>query len=306
MNHKNSYKIPKNFLGTKPYVYFLRHKPTGIWYIGSKYSANAHPDYFFVNYFTSSEFIHELMEDSSPEDFEYRILKTFSESHMAAQYERRLLTKTKAVSNEKCANLSSGIQGENAIHIKNSTRMITNIKTGKCIRVKKDSITPVGFVNGNKNAKGQTKKRVWYHDPVTMEMFHVFAGDTPKSEWLRGRGNSLIGKRPKQKGLKRVVNDGTKNVFININDPLPNGFTEGSKSFKRETNSGRIVYTNGVENIYIRTGEEIPEGFYIGGKKLSPAANKGKIAINNGIENRYIDWNAEIPDGFVIGGRKIK
>lgn len=268
MNHKNSYKIPKNFLGTKPYVYFLRHKPTGIWYIGSKYSENAHPDYFFVNYFTSSDLIHEMMETAVPEDFEYRILKTFDNAYLAAEYERRLLTKTNAVKNKLSANLSCGVRGENAIHMKNSTRMITNLETGRCIRVKIDSITPNGFVDGNKNAKGQTKKRVWYHDPITMEMFHVFEGDKPELHWIRGRGTSMQGRQNRPKGLKRVVNDGHKNFFISINDELPIGFSEGSKPFKRKTNSGSVVYTDGITNRYIKNGEEIPEGFVRGGKSL--------------------------------------
>jgi len=89
-NNPNKYNDYKNGT-TIPYVYFLKNKTTGLKYIGAKYSKGCDPINFWVNYFTSSNLVHKLIETYGSEDFECKILKTFNDEHDALKYERNLV-----------------------------------------------------------------------------------------------------------------------------------------------------------------------------------------------------------------------
>ena len=75
---------------TQPYVYFLKNKTTGLKYIGVKYAKNCHPSTFWSDYYTSSTRVKELIDIFGPEDFSYKILKTFDCSYEALVYENTL------------------------------------------------------------------------------------------------------------------------------------------------------------------------------------------------------------------------
>lgn len=55
---------------TSPYYYRIKDKITGIYYVGCRYSKGCDPKEFWVTYFTSSETIWKLIEESGLERFE--------------------------------------------------------------------------------------------------------------------------------------------------------------------------------------------------------------------------------------------
>lgn len=73
------------------YVYFIKNKTTGFKYIGSKTSKTANPKMFWIDYFTSSKLIKELILIYGKQDFEFKILKTFSTKYDTLLFEKRLL-----------------------------------------------------------------------------------------------------------------------------------------------------------------------------------------------------------------------
>lgn len=197
---KNSYK--KNDLPFVPYVYYIRHKPTGIRYIGSKFSHNAHPSLFLKNYFTSSTLIQELLSNCELKDIEFKILKTFVSITETTQYEQRILRKIKAVKNPLFANRDDCQSASETIQVKFKTRKISNPVTKRCLTVKKQTPLPSGWIEGNINKKGQTKRKgwTWFYDPVTLESTMMPADWICPSGWVRGRpdnhsnSTSLTGK----------------------------------------------------------------------------------------------------------------
>lgn len=78
-----------------PYYYRIQDTVTGIYYVGSKYGADANPELFWKEggYFTSSEVISEIIEKHGPERF--RVVKVIP-MNSAYVYETRLLQKINA------------------------------------------------------------------------------------------------------------------------------------------------------------------------------------------------------------------
>ena len=77
------------------YVYYIKHLPTGKFYYGSRYK---HIDKGILpeqdlwnNYFTSSNEIKKLIEDTSTSSFEYKIIYTDPDSDKCFIYEQTLI-----------------------------------------------------------------------------------------------------------------------------------------------------------------------------------------------------------------------
>ena len=98
-----------------PFVYLLRFKPTGQFYIGSRYTEKqnppAHPDQLWTSYFTNSKPVKERIEEFGKESFEYEIRKTFQTSAEARRYENRFLVKVNAAKNPRFLNKHNGGDG---------------------------------------------------------------------------------------------------------------------------------------------------------------------------------------------------
>lgn len=223
---KNSYK--KNGLPFVPYVYYVKHKPTGIQYIGSKFSKNAHPSLFLKNYFTSSTLMQELLSNSSLKDIEFKIVKTFASIIETTQFENRLLRKIKAVKNPTFANRDDCQMPSEVIQIKYKTRKISNPDTKRCLTVKKETPLPKGWIEGNINKKGQTKRKgwSWFYDPISLESTMMPAEWIYPPHWIKGRPDthsnsaSLTGKYC-------FVTDGKSNKCLRQNENVPFGWRLG-------------------------------------------------------------------------------
>lgn len=117
---------------------------------------------------------------------------------------------------------------------------------------------------------------------------------------------------------KKCYTDGARNIFIDPDNGIPEGFFPGSAQ------KGYIGYTNGAVNISISQHDPIPDGFWRGScRKGEPSKLKGrirpkydtdvernrkiresnlnKIWATDGVNDIRLDKNSLIPDGWYRG-----
>ena len=92
----------------KPYTYYITHKPSGKKYYGVRYAENASPTDLFETYFTSSKYIHSLIESDGIESFEYHVRKIFNNSKDAINWEAKVLRRLNVKDNENWLNRHNG------------------------------------------------------------------------------------------------------------------------------------------------------------------------------------------------------
>ena len=80
-----------------PYTYRVTSKTTGQHYYGVRYKQGCHPSDFWVEYFTSSKQVHNLIEQYGPDDFIREIRKTFTTATAAINWEEKVLTKLNVI-----------------------------------------------------------------------------------------------------------------------------------------------------------------------------------------------------------------
>jgi len=97
----------------KPYFYKIRNKLTNKYYVGSQYGKTANKDNFFSTYFTSSQYVNEVITNDGVDVFEIVVIK---ERDDARDYEAyylqkcyRLLGKDKFLNMFYNRNMSPGI-----------------------------------------------------------------------------------------------------------------------------------------------------------------------------------------------------
>lgn len=90
----------------KPYVYKITSLK-GEYYFGVRWNYKGNPENdLWVNYFTSSTFIHMLIAENNLEYFRTEILKTFEDKKVALDYEYCLIKES--IGDKLCLNRSVG------------------------------------------------------------------------------------------------------------------------------------------------------------------------------------------------------
>lgn len=81
-----------------PYVYLIKHKPSGKLYYGVRFGRHAHPDELLVTYFTSSKTVQKLIARDGIDSFEKEIRRTFPAEHCekAMKWESTVLQRINA------------------------------------------------------------------------------------------------------------------------------------------------------------------------------------------------------------------
>lgn len=106
---------------------------------------------------------------------------------------------------------------------------------------------------------------------------------------------------------KICVTNGHKNLYINADDPIPNGFVRGM--FRPTDKIPSKWYTDGVTNIRIRPNDIVPNGFTEGMTAQHNATSNSTAATywcNDGIKNLRLKNGTPLPDGFSLGRIKWK
>jgi hypothetical protein len=91
------------------YTYLLKHKPSGKFYYGVQYGEKSNPNNFWVRYFTSSDYVHELLEQDGKDAFEFEIRKTFETTEQAQKWESKVLRRMKVDIREDFINRNPGV-----------------------------------------------------------------------------------------------------------------------------------------------------------------------------------------------------
>ena len=266
---KNKYK-KHNGYEYVPYVYLVKCIPTGKVYYGSRFSKYAHPDFFFVDYFTSSKIVHEMIQSYGIENFQFEIRKTFKTREDCIKWEKTVLRRMKVSKHDKFIN----IDDNQTPHDNRNTVVISNPSTLKCIRIKNTSEILPGWIKGNINfINPSIKKRRWFHDPITGESFHVPENEKQPT-WVSGRGTTYTSNSVtlKDKNLSWITN-GVVNKLFSMNEIIPDGWYKG--------------VTRKEEFLY-----KMKE---INGKR------RGLIRINDGNNLLWHDPKTPIPEGYVKG-----
>jgi hypothetical protein len=123
---------------TVPYTYYLYHKPTGKKYYGVRWAMNCSPDDLWKTYFTSSKYVHELIEQYGVDSFDHEIRKIFDTSDSAILWEKRVLTRLHVLNNDTWINknISGSIKNDvhpllNKHHSEETKRKISASNSGK-------------------------------------------------------------------------------------------------------------------------------------------------------------------------------
>lgn len=92
-----------------PYTYCITHKPSGKRYYGSRYGKNCHPSDLWVNYFTSSKIVKNLIALDGAESFDYEVRRVFDNAKDAVKWEHKVLVRLGIPRNSKWLNRYSGV-----------------------------------------------------------------------------------------------------------------------------------------------------------------------------------------------------
>lgn len=91
-----------------PYTYIVTHTPSGHRYYGSRYSKHCQPSDLWVEYFTSSQKIKDLIAQDGIDAFTVSIRKTFNTVSKCREWESRFLHRIDARSNDTWINAHNG------------------------------------------------------------------------------------------------------------------------------------------------------------------------------------------------------
>lgn len=85
------------YLDRTPYTYLIKHIKSGKVYYGCKYAKNCHPSTFWVDYFTSSKRIKDIIAQEGKDSFIFEIRKVFDSTKKCLDWEKRVLKRMNAI-----------------------------------------------------------------------------------------------------------------------------------------------------------------------------------------------------------------
>lgn len=94
------------------FTYLIKCVPTGQVYYGVSFRKGTHPDRLWVDYYTSSTTVHQLISLYGKDAFEVEIRKTFTNPKAAQQWEATVLKRMKVVGDPKWINRHDNISFE--------------------------------------------------------------------------------------------------------------------------------------------------------------------------------------------------
>lgn len=92
----------------QPYTYLITHKETKIRYYGVRYANGCSPNDLWVDYFTSSKIVQDIIQTEGPEAFSYEIRKVHKSAADALLWEHKVLRRLNAASKSNWYNQSNG------------------------------------------------------------------------------------------------------------------------------------------------------------------------------------------------------
>ena len=88
---------------TLPYTYLIGWSTHNIWYYGSRYAKNCHPSDLWTSYFTSSNYVVNMVKTYGEPDI-IEIRKTFETASQAREWEHKVLRRLDVIHQDKWLN----------------------------------------------------------------------------------------------------------------------------------------------------------------------------------------------------------
>ena len=89
----------------KPYTYLIRHRPTGKVYYGFRAANKTEPiDDLWKRYFTSSQKVQQLIEETGADSFDVEIRRIFETKEQAIAWETRVLRRCQVLKDDRWIN----------------------------------------------------------------------------------------------------------------------------------------------------------------------------------------------------------
>ena len=150
-----------------PFTYVVTHIPTGKKYYGSRYKKYCQPEDLWTTYFTSSQNIHSLIQETGKQSFLISIRKIFATVEECRYWESRFLHKINAQLNP------------NWINAHNGDSKFYNISSASNITKQRMSKVRLG------KPKSDTMKHnaMWYYE---------LKFDNGNVEYIKGKVNVLV------------------------------------------------------------------------------------------------------------------
>jgi hypothetical protein len=258
----------------KPYVYRIKHKITKEFYYGVQYNKNANPSDFWVKYFTSSSYIHTIVENEGKDTFDIKICKVFNTPEDACAYEEKIIDKVMLFNG--CLNKQNRLKFNPIWHEERTSKT----------HVSKLIVGPDGlnsYQRGGAKMKGVNKSKE-HIDKMIATKSKI--GDDGLTIFQRsakyGENNASTRDEVKSKiscSIKKLHDEG--GIFN----------TEESKRKERDTKSK--IGDDGL-NTYQRHSLQISGDLNV---------MYDTIWVNNSLEELRVD-RSNIPDGYVLGRLK--
>ena len=287
----------------KPYFYIIKHKRTGKYYAGSRYSKKSDPNELLKEngYITSSNLVKTIIEYEGLESFTIAKLKIFDNPQKAYDYETRFLKKVNAAKNNRFFNLHNNI-----------------FPLGECIEDTFISYSSMGGkVSGNMSVINghlerirklvDEEKRI---ASVIKAMYENKSGFLSLTEEQQKKFSSLGGKvqgpRNAENGhmleIRKLVDEEKRiaSVIKSMKEKKSGCFLDKELHKKSASLGGKAQGKKNSENGHLknianRYWEDVKSGKTIRIKRLW---------YNNGNEERQIPVDEQIPDDFIRGRLK--
>lgn len=282
-----------------PYAYLIGWSQLNLWYYGIEYgkkTKTANPENLWKTYFTSSEYVHNIMNiNGNPDVIEIR--KTFSNSKEAILWEEKIIRRMDMIHKSEWLNKNAAGAIYNTpekykeIGKKISTTKKKKFASGELIqhnKGKKMNLSPEIRAKLSKSCKERFSGKEISEE--TRKKIKLKLIGVPKSEEHRKKLSlANIGKKasPETKEKLRIASTGRKPTEKQLAVLLtPKKHSEETKRKMSEKRKGR------------KMSSEVYEKYLKDRKNLK--INKGKKHYNDGIKNYYCHPNF-VPDNYQPG-----
>lgn len=212
------------------FTYLIKCLPTNQFYYGVSFRKGTHPGRLWIDYFTSSTTVHQLIDQFGKDAFAFEIRKTFTDPKAAQRWEATVLKRMNVVKDPKWINRHDNISFESKFGDENHMRkqkskdaliqtLDANAKQQgfesysdlrKTHNPAKNPIT-AGKIGAWKRGK------IWISNPETSQEKMINPECLPAHPgWLRGKLQNKKSMAGKHKG-KIYINNGLTVRAVNAN-----------------------------------------------------------------------------------------
>lgn len=226
----------------KPYTYLIGWTKIGQYYYGVRYAKGCHPDDFWKEYFTSSQYVSDLRKSFGEPDV-IQIRKTFDTAEKAIEWENKVIRRLALHKQENFLNRCAyPAMSPEVMKTRQGTKGMTlgpmsESHKKKLSEIRKGKKKPEGFLKGNQNTKGKS----WYTDGVNNLM--LSPEDSIPDGFTKGRTYKSTEKMGRKKGKT---------------------MSEESKSKMSKSRTGYVWINNGKDERKHKKDADIPKGWQPG------------------------------------------